>query len=143
MATLISLGAYSTMGIGYNDGNAQTQAISILNGQKSLEFEIDEYANIKPDSAYEYYFFDSISNIDRENFTATYSIIHDETREDKQQVMLGKFGSNPVYPSLLALSSNLFGTRRMAYIQAIFAFCLFVFVNEIFLNNIFECPLKG
>ena len=42
VATLISLGAYSTMGIGYNDGNAQTQAISILNGQKSLEFEKSE-----------------------------------------------------------------------------------------------------
>lgn len=140
VATLISLGAYSTMGIGYNDGNAQTQAISILNGQKSLEFEIDEYADIKPNSAYEYYFFDSISNIDRENFTATYRIIHDETREDKQQVMLGEYGSNPVYPSLLALSSSLFGTRRMAFIQAIFAFCLFVFVNEIL--RVLKCDWK-
>ena len=42
VATLISLGAYSTIGIGYNDGNAYAQTISILNGQKSLEFEVDK-----------------------------------------------------------------------------------------------------
>jgi hypothetical protein len=131
VATLISLGSYSTIGIGYNDGNAQTQAIAILSGQKSLEFEIEEYANIAPDSEYEDYFFDSINDIDKENFTATYRIVHDYTREDKQEVMLGKFGSNPVYPSLLALAGGLFGIQRMAYIQVLFAFCLFVFVNEI------------
>ena len=140
IAVFLSIGAYSTMGIGFNDGNAQTQAISILNGQKSLEFEIYEYANIKPESAYEYYFFDSISNIDKENFTATYRIKNDNTREDKQQAMIGKYGSNPVYPSLLALSGSLFGTRRMAFIQAVFAFCLFVFVNEIL--KVLKCDWK-
>ncbi len=131
IATLLSLGAYSTIGIGYNDGNAQAQAISILNGQNSLEFEIDEYENIAQDSPYEYYFFDSVSNIKREDFTASYRIDRDYSLEGKQEIMIGQYGSNPVYPSLLALSGSMFGMQRMAYIQAIFAFCLFVFADEI------------
>jgi len=131
VVTLISLGAYSTIGIGYNDGNAQTQAISILNGQNSLEFEIDEYSNITSDSAYEFYFADSISNIDRDEFTASYRIDHDYSREGKQKYLLARYGSNPVYPSILALSGSLFGIKRMAYIQAVFAFCSFAFISEI------------
>ena len=131
IATLLSLGAYSTTGIGFNDGNAQAQAISILNGQNSLEYEIEEYQNIEPGSPYEYYFFETISDIDREGFTASYRIDHDYKSEGKQEIMLGKFGSNPVYPSLLAFAGSIFGIRGMAYIQVIFAFCLFVFVDEI------------
>ncbi len=131
IAVLLSLGAYSTTGIGFNDGNAQAQALSILNGQKSLEFEIEEYQNIESGSPYEYYFFESVSDIDREDFTASYRIDHDYKSEGKQEILLGKFGSNPVYPSLLAFSGSIFGIRGMAYIQGIFAFCLFVFVDEI------------
>lgn len=140
VATLISLGAYSTIGIGYNDGNAYAQTISILNGQKSLEFEVDEYEKIAPNSPYEYYFFDSVSNINREDFTASYRIDHDYTLEGKQEIMIGKYGSNPVYPSLLALAASIFGTTRMAYIQVLFAFCVFVFVNEIL--RVLKCDWK-
>ena len=141
ISTLLSLGAYSTAGIGRNDGNAQLQALSILNGNNSLKFEIDEYENIIPDSNYEQYFFDSIRDIDKENFTAQYEIKkikteegkteEDKTEEVKTERMVGEFGNNPIYPSILALSGSLFGFERMAYIQAIFAFCLFVFVDEI------------
>ena len=133
IATLLSLGSYATVGIGYNDGNAQIQAISILNGQNSLKFEVDEYENIAPGSQYEFYFFDAINNIDSENFTANYSINKVDTEEEdvKEYRMTGEYGSNPVYPSILALSACIFGIKRMAFIQAIFAFCLFVFVDEL------------
>lgn len=131
VATLLSLGAYATIGIGYNDGNARTQALSILNGQKSLQFEIDEYENIEPGSVYEFYFYDAVSNMDRENFTADYSIKYSESEEGKSFKMFGEYGSNPVYPSILALSGTVFGISRMAFIQAVFAFCIFVFVDEI------------
>lgn len=140
IATLISLGAYSTIGIGYNDGNAYAQTISILNGQNSREFVVDEYEKIAPDSPYEYYFFDSVSNINREDFTASYRIDHDYTLEGKQEIMIGEYGSNPVYPSLLALAASIFGTQRMAYIQVFFAFCVFVFVNEIL--RVLKCDWK-
>ena len=74
VAVFLSLGAYSTIGIGYNDGNAQIQAVSILNGNKYATFEVSEYENIKTGSQYEQYFIDSVSNIDKQNFTADYEI---------------------------------------------------------------------
>lgn len=131
VAVFLSIGAYSTMGIGYNDGNAQIQAVTILNGNNSRKFEIKEYENIPEDSQYEYFFFDSISNIDRENSIADYWLSISDTDDGKTYKMMGEFVCNPVYPSILALSANLFGIWRMAFIQAIFAFCLFVFVDEI------------
>ena len=146
LAAFISLGAYSTIGIGRNDGNAQIQALAILKGQSSLEFEIEEYANIEPGSAYEFYFFNAISDIDRENFTANYRIKHventaeTEEEEFKTEKMIGEFGSNPVYPSILALSGSIFGIKRMAFIQAIFAFCILVFVDELLLT--LKCDWK-
>ena len=130
VATFLSLGAFSTIGIGFNDGNAQIQALAILNGHNTVRFTIDEYDTIAPDSKYEYFFYDSISNMDPENFTADYWI-SDEGSEDGSAKMWAEFGSNPVYPSILALSANLFGVKRMAFIQAVFAFCVFVFVSEI------------
>lgn len=130
VATFLSLGAFSTIGIGFNDGNAQIQALSIINGHNQVRFTIDEYDAITPDSKYEYFFFDSINNIDPENFTANYWI-SDAGSEDGSAKMWAEFGSNPVYPSILALSAGLFGIKRMAFIQAVFAFCLFVFVDEI------------
>ena len=131
IATLLSLGAYSTFGIGNNDGNAQVQALSIINGQGSLEFEIDEYETIDPESRYRNYFFERISNFDTDNFTANYWLSSVDTQEGKVEKMIGEFGSDPVYPSVLALSANLFGIKKMAFIQAVFAFCVFVFVDEI------------
>ena len=130
VAVFLSLGAFSSFGIGFNDGNAQTMAISILNGNNTLRFTIDEYNNIEPESKYEYYFFDTISNIDNEDFTADYWI-SDEGNINGERKMWVDFGANPVYPSLLALSSTIFGIGKMAFIQAVFAFCLFVFVDEI------------
>lgn len=129
IAFLFSLGAYSTSGIGFNDGNAQAVAASILNGNNKLEFEINEYANIDRDSDYAAYFFDTISNIDKENFTADASLSYDEAVGTQKMYL--KYGCNPVYPSLLALSAKVFGTDRMALIQAVFAFCMLVFVDEI------------
>lgn len=140
LATLVSLGAYSTIGIGYNDGNAQIQALSILNGQKSLHFEIDEYETITPGSRYELYFFDSVNNLDKENFTANYRLSSVNTEDGKVERMTGEYGSNPVYPSILALSATLFGTQRMAFIQAVFAFCLLIFVDEIL--RVLKCDWK-
>lgn len=131
VAVVLSIGAYSTLRIGFNDGNAQTQAISILNGNNSRVFEVDEYQNIQPESVYEVYFFDTVKNIDIENFTANYWISNSEKEEGKTYRMMGEFGCNPVYPSILALSASVFGTSRMAFIQAVFAFCMFVFVDEI------------
>ncbi len=130
VAVFLSLGAYSTFGVGFNDGNSQTLAISILNGNNSRRFTIDEYDYIQPESKYENFFFDTISNLDTENFTADYWI-SDEGSVDGQAKMWVDFGANPIYPSILALSATIFGISRMAYIQALFAFCLFVFVDEI------------
>lgn len=130
IAVFLSLGAYSTFGIGFNDGNAQMEALSILDGKSARTFEIEEYKNIRSESKYEYYFFDTISNIDTENFTADYWLT-DEGSEDGEITMWADYGANPVYPSVLALSGLLFGKGRMAFIQAVFAFCLFVFVDEI------------
>ena len=140
IATLLSLGAYATIGIGYKDGNERTQALSILNGQNALQFEIKEYQNIEPGSEYEFYFYDSVSNMDRENFTADYSIKYFESEEGKNFKMIGEYGSSPVYPSILALSGTIFGTGRMAFIQAVFAFCIFVFVDEIL--RVLKCDWK-
>lgn len=131
IATLLSVGAYSTFGIGFNDGNAQVQALSIVSGQRELNFEIDEYENIEPESRYKYYFYDRISDFDTDNFTANYRLLNVDTQEGKVEKMIGEFGSNPVYPSILSLSAILFGIKRMSFIQAVFAFCLFVFVDEI------------
>ena len=140
VATLLSLGAYSTIGIGYNDGNARNQAISIINNQNSLQFVIDEYGEIEPGSVYEYYFFKTISEIGGDNFTADYLTKHIDSEEGKTSEMLGEYGSNPVYPSILALSGTLLGTKRMAFVQAVFAFCLFVFADEIL--RILGCDWK-
>ncbi|MCR4929849.1 MAG: hypothetical protein K5988_07650 [Lachnospiraceae bacterium] len=129
-ALAASIGAYSTIGIGRNDGNAQIQALSILNGNNSIRFTLDEYDDITPDSKYEYFFFDSVSNIDIENFTASYWI-SEEGGENGEEKMWGELGGNPTYPSILALSSRVFGKDNMAFIQAVFAFCVFVFINEL------------
>ena len=137
VAVFLSVGAYSTFGIGFNDGNSETIALSILGGNNQRNFKIEEFDNIKPESKYEYFFFDTISNIDAENFTANYWI---SESENGKNVMLADFGCNPVYPSILALSAKLFGTERMALIQAIIAFCLFVFIDEIL--RVLRCDWK-
>ena len=139
IALLLSIGAYSTYGIGYNDGNAQTLALSILNGNNTHVFDIEEYETIRSESPYEYYFFDTISNIDNTDFTANYWIT-DEGSEDGETRMMADYGADPVYPSVLALSASIFGFSRMALIQAVFAFCMFVFIDEIL--RVLKCDWK-
>ncbi|SDJ26233.1 hypothetical protein SAMN04487760_104125 [Lachnospiraceae bacterium G41] len=131
IAVFLSIGAYSTMGIGYNDGNAQIQATTILNGNISRQFEIKGYENISPESQYRDFFYDAISNFDVENCMADFWLASVDTEEGETIKMMGEYKFNPVYPSILALSANIFGLGRMAYIQAVFAFCIFVFVDEI------------
>lgn len=140
LAVFASIGAYSTFGIGFNDGNAKIQALSILNGNNSLIFEIDEYRNILSGSEYEYFFFDSISNLDTENFTAGYELIESGDSDGNYDKMIGEYGNNPVYPSLLALSAKIFGIKHMAFIQAVFAFCLLAFIDE--LLKVLHCDWK-
>ncbi len=130
LAVLLSLGAYSTMEVGFNDGNAQAVALSLLNGNNSHIFEISEYENIQEDSEYEKYFIDTVSGIETEDFTAKYWIA-DSNSNKKGKEMWADYGCNPVYPSILALSALLFGNTRMAFVQVIFAFCLYVFIEEI------------
>ncbi len=139
LALFLSIGTYSTYGIGHNDGNAQALALSILNGNNTHVFEIEEYQNIRAESPYEYFFFDTISNIDTTDFTANYWIT-DEGSEDGEIRMMADYGADPVYPSVLALSATIFGFSRMAFIQAVFAFCLFVFVDEIL--RVLKCDWK-
>ena len=138
-AVLLSIGSYSTFGIGYNDGNAQAYALSILNGNTDRTIEIGEYGNIESGSPYEIFFEDSLINIDKKSFTAEYHFTpaEDGTSKDKMWV---DFGTNPVYPSLLALSALIFGIKRIALIQAVFAFCLFVFADEIL--RVLKCDWK-
>ena len=130
VAVLLSFGAYSTFGIGYNDGNAQAFALSILNGNNTRDIAISEYENIEPGSIYEYNFYESVTGIEKENFTANYRFVKCDEIEGKMDMYVN-FGTNPVYPSLLALSAVIFGIGRMAFIQAVFAFCTFVFADEI------------
>ncbi len=132
LATILSIGAYSTMGIGYNDGNAQIRALSILNENNRRTFAVEEFESITPKSEYETFFYKTVSEIDKENFTAKYRIEKDSDGEGKN-LMIGDYGCNPVYPSVLVLGAKIFGVRRMALIQALFAFCLFVFTDEILL----------
>ena len=143
IAVFMSLGVFSTFGIGYNDGNAKVQALSIITGSRSTEFEVKEFRNILPESGYEAFFVNAVENIDREDFTAEFGIAEadseqsDSENEDLQiggvlkPHMMGDFGNNPVYPSILALSASVFGFKNISYIQAFFAFCVFVFVSEI------------
>lgn len=139
IATFLSLGAFSTAGVGFNDGNAQAVALSILNGNNIRNIKISEYQDIEPGSRYEYFFYEAVTDIEKENFTANYHLKKNEELEGKMDIYLD-FGTNPVYPSLLALSATLFGTGRMAFIQAIFAFCTFVFVDEIL--KVLKCDWK-
>ncbi|MCR4649496.1 MAG: hypothetical protein K5776_10520 [Lachnospiraceae bacterium] len=132
LATVLSVGAYSTMGIGHNDGNAQIRALSILNENNKRTFAVEEFDNIASKSIYETFFYKTVSEIDKEKFTAKYTIEKDPSGEEKN-LMIGDYGCNPVYPSVLALGAKIFGIRRMAFIQALFAFCLFVFTDEILL----------
>lgn len=143
IAVLMSVGAYSTFVIGFNDGNAQAQALSILSGSSSTEFEVKEFRNIIPESGYEAFFTDAVKNIDRENFTAEFGIVEADSEQSELEGeglqnegmlkprMMGDFGNNPVYSSILALSAYIFGFANISYIHAIFAFCVFVFVSEI------------
>ena len=134
----ISLGSYATFGIGRNDGNALVQAYSQYKGNYSTEYEVAEMDGIIEGSEYSKYFEDTIVNLDTTNFTAEYWYKDKEIEEDGEIIILkelmGSYGSNPVYASLLELGMNLFGMTHANYINVIIMFCMLIFVDGIFIR---------
>lgn len=138
LACLISTGSFATFGIGRNDGNALIQAYSQYKGNYSTEYAVAEMNGIIEGSEYSKYFEDTIVNLDTTDFTGEYWYVDKEIEKDGGQItykeMLGSYGNNPVYASVLELGMALFGMTHANYINVIVLFCMLIFMDSILMR---------
>lgn len=149
LSCILSLGSYSILEIGRNDGNNLTQALFLLNGNNSLNYEIPEYEQILPDSKYSLYFEKSIADLDKDNFSGKYwksekEIVSTESEHKGETKIVsalnGSFGSDVVYASFLSCAMELFGVEKVSYVNVFLIFCTLIFMDSI-LGNI-RCKWK-